>query len=89
MTASEAEKRLQRKAAVLTSWANTTDVEARMAPAWQARRDRYLKLVDPDEVLPLAERERRADAARRADYAEMARKSAAARRARRTAPSTT
>ena len=62
---------------------------SRMAPAWAARDARFLKLADPDEVLPPAVRQRKAAALRRAFYADMARKSAAARRARRTAPSTT
>lgn len=88
MTASEAELRLQRKAAVEMSWANTADRAARMAPAWEARRrGRYLKLVDPDGVLPEAEREAKADALRKAEYADMARKGVKSRRLRREAQS--
>lgn len=83
MTASEAELRLQRVSAVHASWANTTDRAARMAPAWQARRDRFLKLADPDGVLPPAVREQKAEALRSAHYADMARKAAKARRLRR------
>lgn len=89
MTVSAAEKSLQATAAVCTSWANTDDVSARMAPAWAARDARFLKQADPDNVLPPAERERKAAALRKAFYADMARKSVAARRARRTAPRAT
>lgn len=86
MTASDAEKRLQRVAAVNQSWANTTDRAARMAAAWEARRrTRYLKLADPDGVLPPAVREAKADALRKAEYAEMSRKAAKSRRLRREA----
>lgn len=87
MTASETEQRLQRVAAVHASWANTDDVAARMAPAWEARDARFLKQADPRGVLPPAERERRAAALRKAFYADMARKSAKSRRLRREAQS--
>lgn len=43
----------------------------------------FERLVDPDGKLPLAERLRRADAARRAHYARLARLSHIARRKRR------
>lgn len=42
-------------------------------------RESFLTLVDPDGVLPSAERERRAEAARRAHYAKLARASVLAR----------
>lgn len=87
MTVSAAEKSLQATAAVCASWANTDDVAARMAPAWQARDARFLKQADPRGVLPPAERERRAAALRKAFYADMARKSAKSRRLRREAQS--
>ena len=48
-----------------------------------AFRTRFDRLVDPDNKLPTAERERRAEAARRAYYAQLAQKSAAARRRRK------
>lgn len=86
MTASESEKRLQRVSAVHASWANTDDVAARMAPAWEARRwGRFLKMADPDGVLPLAERERKAAALRSAEYTDMARKRIKSQRQRREA----
>lgn len=47
--------------------------------------DRFRREVDPDNLLPAAERERRAESARKAYYAELAAKSVRARRARRTA----
>ena len=84
MTASDAELRLQRVSAAKRSWANTTDRAARMAPAWEARqRGRYLKLVDPEGVLPEAQREQMATALRDAEMADMARKAVKARRLRR------
>ncbi len=86
MTASDAELRLQRQAAAHKSWANTPDRAARMAKAREARqRTRYLKLVDPDGVLPEAEREQRAAALRDAEMADMARKAAKSRRLAREA----
>jgi hypothetical protein len=45
--------------------------------------DRFARQVDPDLVLPPAERARRAECARKAYYADLAAKSAKARRDRR------
>jgi hypothetical protein len=53
------------------------------ANARAAFRDRFARQVDPDGVLPLAERQRRAECARKAYYAALAAKSAKARRLRR------
>jgi hypothetical protein len=57
------------------------------APGLRALRGRQVGMferqVDPDGVLPQAERTRRAEAARKAHYAEMARRSLAARRAKK------
>jgi len=49
-------------------------------PAREAFERRFLDQVDPDRVLPEAERERRARAARRAYFSALAFKSAQARR---------
>lgn len=81
MTApSPAEKRLQRLAAVHSSWAKTPDRAARMAPARIAAEARFEKQVDPDGVMTPVARALAASAARKAFYADMARKSAAVRR---------
>jgi hypothetical protein len=53
------------------------------ANARAAFRDRFTNQVDPDRVLPEAERQRRAECARKAYYTALAAKSARARRARR------
>jgi hypothetical protein len=45
--------------------------------------NRFLDEVDPDRILPEAERKRRADHARKAYFTRLALKSAAARKARR------
>lgn len=65
-------------------WAHTTDRAAATAAARKAAADRFEKQVDPDGVLPPAERARRAESARKAFYTRLALKSAQARRARRT-----
>jgi hypothetical protein len=53
------------------------------ANARAAFRDRFAHQVDPDRVLPEAERQRRAECARKAYYTALAAKSARARRGRR------
>jgi hypothetical protein len=55
------------------------------ANARTAFRDRFTRQVDPDGILPEAERKRRAECARKAYYAALAAKSVRARRARREA----
>lgn len=64
------------------SWANTSDPTARTANARAAADARFERQVDPDGVMPEAERRRRAEAARRAHYLRMALKSADSRRRR-------
>jgi hypothetical protein len=54
-----------------------------LAPARRAFLARFEKLVDPDGVLPAAERHKRAQRERRAFMLELAAKSAEARRARK------
>jgi hypothetical protein len=69
--------------AVQTSWANTSDREARMKPVQEGRKRRFEKLVDPDGVLPPEERAQRAQAAERAHMAKMALRSSQARAKKR------
>ncbi len=57
----------------------THDPKVTSAPGRAAFWRSFEKLVDPDGVLPLSERLRRADAARHAHFARMARLSARAR----------
>jgi hypothetical protein len=64
------------------SWARTEDRAARTAPARRAFDARFEREVDPDEVLPPAERAQRAAHARKAYFARLALKSAKARRQR-------
>jgi hypothetical protein len=66
-------------------WAATDDRSAATAPARQAFLDRFERQVDPDGLLPPAERAARADHARKAYMLQLARKSAAARRKSRDA----
>lgn len=74
------ERTLQARVAAHTSWANTDDRTARTANARQAFRDRFENEVDPDGVLSVAERARRADSARKAYFTRLALKSAQSRR---------
>lgn len=77
-----AERSLQARAAAykLHSLYDSRQLTANARAAFQ---DRFAKQVDPDGVLPEAERRRRAEAARKAYYASLAAKSAKARRLRR------
>jgi hypothetical protein len=58
------------------------DTRATTSAAREAFRRRFLDQVDPDRRLPVAERERRADAARKAHFTRLAYLSARSRRAR-------
>lgn len=60
-------------------WANCDDRAAATQPARDAFRDRWLDQVDPNRVLPAAERAKRADHAMRAHMTRMALNSAKAR----------
>lgn len=64
------------------SWANTEDPSARTAPARKAALERFERQVDPEGVLPPADRARRAEHARKAYFLGLALKSATARRKR-------
>lgn len=83
LTTTTAIRSLQASAAAHTSWANTEDPSARTEPARRAFLERFEREVDPDGVLPPAERARRAAHARAAYYARLAAKSAAARATRK------
>jgi hypothetical protein len=73
------ERVLRARLAAHTKWANTDPVEG-TAAARAAFLDRFELAVDPDGVLPIAERQRRASHARKAYFARLALKSAQARR---------
>jgi hypothetical protein len=78
------EQRVMRsRLAAHRSWANTSDPAARTAPARKAALDRFERQVDPDGVLPEAERARRAEYARKAYFTELAFKSSRARQRRK------
>lgn len=68
------------KVAAFTRWANERDRTAATKAARQAFADRFDREVDPDGLLPYAERRKRADAARKAYFHRLALKSAQARR---------
>jgi hypothetical protein len=75
MALTPAERSLQGKLAVQTSWANTQDRPARTAPARQAFHNKFLKEAGGDPE--------RAEHLRKAFYARLALKSVQARRRRR------
>jgi hypothetical protein len=64
-------------------WSQVEDRVAETAPARQAFLDRFDREVDPDGVLDVAERGRRATNARRAYFAELGLRSAQARARRK------
>jgi hypothetical protein len=59
--------------AALTRWAFEEDPVAATAPARRGFADRFAREVDPDGLLPAAERERRADRLMRAYMSRLAR----------------
>jgi len=66
------QRRLRAQVAAHTRWANCDDRRAATAKATQAFLDRFERQVDPDGVLPPAERAKRATSARRAYMAGLA-----------------
>ncbi len=78
-----AERSLWARAAAyrLHSLYDSRDLTANARAAFQ---DRFARQVDPEGILPEAERHRRAECARKAYFAALAAKSARARRDRRT-----
>lgn len=73
------QRSLRARQAVLESWANTSDPSARTKPGRDAAFAKFERQVDPDGVLPAAERKRRAEAARRAHMQRLAYRSSRAR----------
>ena len=80
MPMTPAERVLRGKLAAYESWSRTEDPSARTAPARKAFADRFAHQVDPEGRLTVAERQRRAEAAKRAYYTRLALASAKARR---------
>lgn len=74
------ERNLAAQIAAHESWAKTTDRAARTAPARAALQARFERQVDPDGVLPIEERARRAEHARRAYYLRLSLKAKESRR---------
>lgn len=70
---------LQARMAAHASWARTKDPAARTAPARDRFAKRFLDQVDPDRILPEAERLRRVEHAKRAYFTALALKSSKAR----------
>jgi hypothetical protein len=62
-----------------TRWAQTQDRTAATAKARQAASERFERQVDPEGVLSIPERKKRAENARQAYFMQLARKSAKAR----------
>ncbi len=83
MPLTPAERSLRGQIAAHESWAHTESRSARTAPARKAALDRFEREVDPEGVLPPAERAKRAENARKAYFARLALKSAQARRVRK------
>ncbi len=79
--ATPSDRVLAARLAALTRWSAQDPVEGTSA-ARKAFNDRFARQVDPDGVLPEAERLRRAEAARKAYFTRLALKSAQARRNR-------
>ncbi|WP_432050270.1 hypothetical protein [Verrucosispora sp. NA02020] len=68
-----------------TRWAHTADRSAATAPARTAFIARFERQVDPEGVLPLDERRKRAESAKKAHMLRLAAASAAARARRKAA----
>src|SRR5919198_1026747 len=85
-----AQRSLQARIAANSRWAHEPDRTAATRPARTAAVSRFEREVDPDGVLPAAERARRAESAQRAHMQRLALRSsrARARAARSTSTST-
>ncbi|MAU81884.1 MAG: hypothetical protein CME34_08435 [Gordonia sp.] len=79
----QSERSLIASLAAHESWAKTPDRAARTAAARRGLEDKFEREVDPNGVLPPAERAKRVANARKAYYARLALKSAQARRNRK------
>jgi len=80
MSLTPEERKLRAELAAHESWAKTSDRTARTAAARRKFAESFESVVDPDGVLPPAERALRAESARRAHYKRMAFNSAVTRR---------
>ncbi len=78
--ATPADRRLQARLAAHVLHSRVKDPSAHTAPARAAFMDRFELQVDPDGVLPEAERRRRAEHAKKAYFTRLALASARARR---------
>lgn len=76
------DRSLRARLAAHSLHARVADPQAHTAPARAAFLDRFSRQVDPDGLLPAADRARRAEHARKAYFLSLARKSAEARRKR-------
>ena len=76
------QRTLRARLAAHTMHSRVADERAHTAPARAAFNARWEKEVDPDGILPPAERSRRAEHARKAYFTALALKSAKARSAR-------
>jgi hypothetical protein len=76
---SDRQARLRARIAAYSRWAMTADATSATAPARSAFNARFDREVDPDGVLPTAERARRAEYARKAYFSRLAYLSAKAR----------
>ncbi|GAA1550686.1 hypothetical protein GCM10009827_084180 [Dactylosporangium maewongense] len=83
-----AQRTMRASLAAHTRWAVEPDREKALQPARDGLLARFERQVDPDGVLPPAERARRAESARKAFYRSMQLKSSRARAARRGASGT-
>lgn len=83
MSDTNTEQSLHGRAGAYRSWARTEDRSARTAPARAEFDLRFEREVDPEGVLPAAERARRAGYARKAYFLGLAAKSASARARKR------
>jgi hypothetical protein len=75
--------RLRGKIGAHTRWAKTEDRVAATEPARRALRSKFEREVDPEGLLPVQERLRRAESARKAHYARLALRSAQVRAKKR------
>jgi hypothetical protein len=74
------ERVLAARIAAAERWAHTPDRSAATAPARSGLRAKYAREVDPDGILPEAERERRVDSLMTAHQLRMTLRAAASRR---------
>jgi hypothetical protein len=86
MTMTPAERRLAGQQGAHKRWAYTADRTAATATARAGLDAKFERQVDPDGVLTLRERVKRAASARKAYFAGLARKSITARKRKSTAP---